>query len=141
MNRQDRTPKRQTPRRRSSSKARIGSGDALGAPRERASDYDNSEPAALGSVLSKLFAMRGFGRVQADRQLQQAWEQVAGRELAKQTRLCGLKNGVLQVHVSSSPLLSELAAFRKTELLDRIKNEFSQLRIRDLKFRLQSDLH
>jgi hypothetical protein len=103
-------------------------------------DDDSSEPAALGAVLSKLFAMRGFGRVQADRQLQQVWEQVAGLEVASQTRICGLKNGVLQVNVSNSPLLSELASFRKRELLDRIKNEFVQLRVRDLKFRLQGDL-
>lgn len=109
-------------------------------PRERSRPYDTTEPDTLGSVISKLFAARGFGRVQADRQLHAAWKQTAGEDVARQTRVLGLKNGVLQIGVSNSALLSELASFRKQELLEQMKTDHAQLRLRDLKFKLRGDL-
>lgn len=104
---------------------------------ERTRPYDTSEPNPLGSVLSQLFALRGFGRPQANQQLHQLWRSVCGCELQQQTRVLGLKNGVLQIGVSNSALLSELTSFRKAELLERLQADHAELRVRDLKFRLR----
>jgi len=109
-------------------------------PRERSRPYDTTEPDALGAVISKLFAIRGYGRVQADRQLHLAWKQIAGEEVARQTRVLGLKNSILQIGVSNGALLNELASFQKQELLQKFKEEFPQLRIRNFKFKLRGDL-
>ena len=107
----------------------------------RAEPSSNKEPDQLGDVLSHLFALRGYGRVQADRQLHEAWRNVAGTPLDQQTRVLGLKRGVLQIGVSNSALLSELASFRKAELLLQFKTDYPQLRVRDLKFRHRGDLN
>jgi len=98
------------------------------------------EPHALGDVLSQLFALRGYGRPRGDRQLQEIWRETAGDVIARQTRVSGVKNGVLQVGVGSSALLSELAAFHKYSLLERLQREQPNLKLRDIKFRLRGDL-
>jgi hypothetical protein len=91
-------------------------------------------------VISKLFAARGYGRPQADRQLHDLWKRAAGEEIARSTRVLGLKNAVLQIGVANSALLSELASFRKQELLARLKEQDKQLKLRDMKFQLRGDL-
>jgi hypothetical protein len=88
--------------------------------------------------LSQLFAARGYGRVQADRQLRTVWQQVAGDEIAGQTRVGGIKGGVLHVGVANSALLGELVSFLKAELLRKMNAEHAELRVRDIKFRLES---
>ena len=96
------------------------------------------QPQPLGDVLSQLFALRGYGRSQATRQLQDVWKLVAGDVIARQTKVQGIKNGCLQVAVTNSGMLQELEGFHKWSLLERLTSEHSDLHIRDLKFRLQS---
>ena len=105
---------------------------------ESSSRRRNGQPQQLGDVLSQLFALRGYDRPQAGRQLQEIWTQIAGDAIASQTKVQGVKNGVLQVSVTSSGMLQELDGFHKCSLLERLTTEHSDLRIRDLKFRLNS---
>lgn len=107
-------------------------------PRPQKSSASAHDPVALGDVLSQLFATRGYGRIQGDRQVRQIWQEIVGEETGGQTRVTGVKNGVLNVGVANSPLLSELAGFRKSEILARLKSEHADLRIRDIKFRLET---
>jgi hypothetical protein len=95
---------------------------------------DASDPERLSDVLGRLFAARGYGRLQADSELQELWKSVAGHQVAAETRVLGLKNGVLSIGVNSSPLLSELSAFHKEHLLIALQQRRGQA-IRDLRFR------
>ena len=101
------------------------------------------EPAPLGKILSQLFALRGYGRVRGDQQLNEAWQKTLATlgepDWHAHTRVLYLRNGTLHIGVSSSALLSELAAFHKSRLLQSLRGNFAQLRLRDLKFRLTSD--
>ncbi|HTI51558.1 MAG TPA: DUF721 domain-containing protein [Planctomycetaceae bacterium] len=97
-------------------------------------------PRSLSQALSNLIAARGYARVQGDAQLQSAWVSVAGVAIARQTRAVAIKRGVLQVSVGSAPLLSELAGFYRVAFLEKLREQHSHLKIRDLKFRLDSDL-
>ena len=65
----------------------------------------------LGDVLSQVIAMRGIGRIRGDRQLADAWKSVAG---------------------------PEVAAGSRPTILARLKAEHPALKVRDLKFKLQS---
>ena len=109
-------------------------------PNQRDRPYDTSEPDGLGAVLSRLFAARGYGRVQADRQLHKIWKDVAGESLCSLTRVLSYRNGTLQIAVANSALMSELASFRKQELLEQIQSQYPSLKLRDIKFKLRSDL-
>jgi len=98
-----------------------------------------SEPQHLSGALAELIAMRGIARVQGSSQVATVWREVAGDAIAKQTRILGIKRGVLQVAVANSPLLAELASFHRSALLEKLKREHADLKIRDIKFRLSGD--
>ncbi len=83
-------------------------------------------------------AMRGIGRIRGDRQLLEGWQATAGPEIAAGSRPTILKNGVLQILVTSSTLLGELVSFHKADLLAKLQAEQPHWKVRDLKFRLQS---
>ena len=97
------------------------------------------EPQQLGKVLSELIALKGLARVQGTQQLQQAWKLAAGDDVAKNSKVIGLSRGVLQIGVSNTGLLSELASFHKQTLLTTLQQQQSQLKIKDLKFRLKTE--
>ncbi len=107
-------------------------------PKSRSNVTAAGDPVPLGDALSQLFAARGYGRVQSDRQLRDVWRQVAGDETADQTRVKGIKGGVLQVGVANSALLGDLVSFGKPDILKRLKSQHPDLRVRDIKFRLES---
>ncbi|WP_437191516.1 DUF721 domain-containing protein [Planctomicrobium sp. SH527] len=109
-------------------------------PGERDRPYDTSEPESLGSVLSSLFALRGYGRSQGDKQLQDQWKKIVDAEIASKTKVLSLRAGILQIGVANSSLLSELASFHKLELLDRIRESGEFGRIKDLRFKLRRDI-
>lgn len=105
---------------------------------ESTSKCRSAEPQVLGDVLSQLFTLRGYDRVQTSRQLQNVWREIAGESLASRTTAQGIKNGVLQVAVNNSATLQELESFHKHSLCDRLANEHGDLFITDIKFRLNA---
>ena len=104
------------------------------------SGQGNAEPQSLGKVLSELIALKGLARVQGTQQLQQAWRSVAGNEITNNSAVIGLSRGVLQIGVSNTGLLSELASFHKHTLLENLQQQQPQLKIKELKFRLKTDV-
>ncbi|HEY0984088.1 MULTISPECIES: DUF721 domain-containing protein [unclassified Schlesneria] len=94
------------------------------------------DPLPLSIALSELIALRGFARVRSENELEAAWKQVAGPDLAAQTRPAKLSRGTLTVAVDNAPLLSELASFQGPELLQLIRQRYPHLNIRTLKFKL-----
>ncbi|QDU78302.1 hypothetical protein Pla110_00030 [Polystyrenella longa] len=99
-----------------------------------------SGPQSLSKVLNDLFALKGYARIQGNELLHKHWKEIAGEPLASQTRVLGIKRGVLQIGVSNAPLLSELVAFRLPQLLKQLQEEASELKVRDLKFILRGDI-
>jgi hypothetical protein len=96
------------------------------------------EPQRLSSALSELIAMRGYARVRGDAQLQSAWADTAGLAIARQTRAVAIRRGILHVAVDHAPLLSELAGYYRQSLLEKLRKKHADLKIRDLKFKLDS---
>ena len=96
------------------------------------------QPPHLSKAVSELFALRGWARKQGDAQLDAIWRDVAGSVVASQTKVQRIKRGVMQVNVSNSTLLSELALFHKCSLLKGLQESHPGLNVHDLKFRLQS---
>ena len=93
-------------------------------------------PKTLGDILGELFATRGYGRLRAVTELEVAWNAAVGEPACQQTRLGGVRRGVLNVTVSHSILLEELAAFRKPQLLEALRRDVPAAVIHDIKFRV-----
>lgn len=88
---------------------------------------DGRGPAPLGTALSE--ALRQLGLVQ---RLQQArvvldWPDTVGREIARHTRACSLRRGVLSVQVRTPAWAAQLAFF-KADLIARL-NQRAQAQI------------
>jgi hypothetical protein len=94
------------------------------------------DPLPLSVALSELIALRGFARVRGDNELEAAWKTVAGPEIAAQTRPLLVSRGVLSISVENAPLLSELASFEGPQLLQKLKQQYPHLKIKNLKFKL-----
>lgn len=99
-----------------------------------------AEPQHVGKVLSELIAIKGLARVHGTEQLQQAWRAVAGDDIGCKSRVIELTRGVLNIGVSNSAVLNELAGFHKQALLEQLQQQFSHLKIREIKFRLKTEL-
>jgi len=99
-----------------------------------------SEPEHLSRALSDLIALRGLAGVRGQAQLNADWKEVAGETFAAQTKVLGMKRGVLNIGVSNSALLSELASFHKMTLVENLRERRPDLRLRDVKFRLNGQL-
>ena len=80
-------------------------------------------PRALSDILGELFTVRGYGRLRARQDLEDAWNKAVGEPYWRQTRLGEVRRGVLNVTVAHSMLLEELSAFRKSSLLRALRSD------------------
>ena len=92
-------------------------------------------PENLSDVLARLFTARGWGRKSVRVRLETAWAEAVGPQFAPETRVGGLRRGVLEVEVKSGVLLQEMAQFHKRKLLAALRQKLPATTITDLKFR------
>lgn len=93
------------------------------------------EPKKISNVLSQLLAQRGYARVQAAAQFDQAWCSAAGERYASQTRCGTVRRGVLEVFAANSAVVQELS-FMKAGLLQKLASLVPEQKIKDLKFKV-----
>jgi predicted nucleic acid-binding Zn ribbon protein len=101
----------------------------------RKKTFEPKGPEAIGEILSRVFTARGWGRKQDRLRLERAWAEAVGPEFAPQTRLNGLRRGVLEVEVTGAVLMQELAHYHKRKLLERLRERLPGTTLTDLRFR------
>jgi len=75
----------------------------------------------IGDLLKRYLKRHGIERLLRFRGIYEFWCKAVGEELARQTRVVALRKNVLTIEVDSSPLLAELAGYRKQELLEALR--------------------
>lgn len=95
-------------------------------------------PKPLSDALAELIQQRGYARAGSDRQLKEAWSKAVPEELRSFTNPLKVTRGVLQVGVTNPVALSELASFHKAGIVAKLMSDAGHLRIRDIKFKLDS---
>lgn len=93
-------------------------------------------PKPVADILGDLFAARGLARVRATGELEAAWADAVGEPGRGQTRVDGLRRGVLSVTVAHPTLLAELASFQKPTLLAALRRSMGGTPIHDIRFRV-----
>ena len=95
----------------------------------------NKGPEKIADVLGRLFTSRGWGRKNDRLRLEAAWAAAAGDDQLKDTRVLGMKRGVLEVEVRNAVLMAELTQFHKRGLLAKLRKALPGVTLTDLKFR------
>src|SRR3954453_12908298 len=95
-------------------------------------------PMPLAEILGELFAARGFGRLRALKELEDAWDAAVGEPGCRQTKVGEVRRGVLNVTVAHPTLLEELSAFQKPALLAALRRDAPGTVIHDIRFRVGS---
>lgn len=93
-----------------------------------------AKPEAIGDILSQVISRRGIGRVKATAALNDLWQEVVGEDFASFSRAGSLRRGTLEVLVSHSAIMQELA-FRQHELLAQLNRKAPEHNISKLRFR------
>jgi len=96
---------------------------------------DRKGPENIGDILGRLFITRGWGRKNDRMKLEGAWAEAAGAQLLKDTRVCVVRRGVLEVEVKTAVLMQELTQFHKRSLLGKLRKLVPSLTLTDLKFK------
>ena len=96
----------------------------------------SGDPVPLGVAVSKLMALRGYGRTRGGRQLEEMWRESAGEQISSKTKVLAVSNGVLKIGVGNAALLGELVSFHRESLLAAVRRHEYGTEIRELKFRL-----
>jgi predicted nucleic acid-binding Zn ribbon protein len=92
-------------------------------------------PKRISYVVNELIARRGYLRLGASAELEQAWQEAVGDKLAGETRPGNIRRGVLEVYVRNSGVMQELT-FQKMRVLKRLVEQMPQQKIRSLRFRV-----
>src|SRR5579864_5558969 len=93
-------------------------------------------PTPLSEILGELFAARGYGRLRASNELEEAWNAAVGESVSRLTRVGAVRRGVLNVTVAHPTLLEELSAFQKQTLLATLRQNAPGTLIHDIRFRV-----
>ena len=93
------------------------------------------KPKRIADVLSRLVAKKGYGRLQATTQFQQAWVEAVGPKLAQLSKPGRLQRGTLEVTVRNSTVSQELQ-FNKQQLLVKLQASVTDCSIQDIRFRV-----
>jgi predicted nucleic acid-binding Zn ribbon protein len=93
-------------------------------------------PKPVGEILGTLFAARGLSRLRSAGELEEAWNAAVGEPACRQTRLGGIKRGVLSVAVAHPALLEDLSSYRKPALLAELRRQLPDVPIHDIRFRV-----
>jgi hypothetical protein len=101
-------------------------------------DARPSGPVSIGRLMSRLMARTGYDRELAASGLAAAWEAAAPPALRGASRPGLVRRGVLEVFVSHSAHVQELA-FQKREVLARLAELAPAAGITDIRCRLMAD--
>lgn len=94
-----------------------------------------SGPKRLGDLLGAVLARSGYGSVTLRLELERAWAEAAGPEVARHARVGSERNGNLEILVDNAALLQELEGFRKEELLEAVGRSLPGRGLKSLRFR------
>ena len=84
--------------------------------------------------------LKGVADAGGNDRLAKAWRAAAGDRVADRTRVVGVRHGTLHVGVQNSALLGELASFHQARLLEAMRAELPESRLKGLKFKLNGEL-
>ena len=120
---------------------RGGNGKGRGAGRAREGPRGEAPPRSAGDAVPIGDLVRNLLRSPAHRQRKRLYEEIGPLlrerlgDLADDVKPLSLRSGTLTLGVESAPLLHEIAAFRRDDLLAFLKARLGPEKVRDIRLR------
>jgi len=93
-------------------------------------------PEKVSDVLTRMLKTTALGHDFEHIEIYSNWRSAVGNEIARHTRIAGLKGNKLLVEVDSSPWLYELRCFRKKQLIEQLGKSLKKTKILDIEFKI-----
>ena len=95
-------------------------------------------PETLEAILSRWLKKNQINATLGREQIDRRWEDTVGMEIAEKTRVVDLRGGTLVVEVDSAPLLGELSAYYREEIIQTLRQGDDFPNLREIRFRAAS---
>jgi len=105
----------------------------MGERKNTPSGRSTLEKDSLGAALKTFLRSSGLSAIVKYPQLANAWQRVAGPDLASRARFMGFRNGVMEIAVDSSALMTEIE-FDRRDMLRSLQREVQKPFIAKLSF-------
>ena len=92
-------------------------------------------PKKVSEMLAVLMARRGYAQIETTEAVANAWRDIVGVAVAKDSIPGNIFRGVLEITVRNSVLLQELT-FQKKQLTKKLLTALPDHKIKDLKFKI-----
>lgn len=92
-------------------------------------------PETLEAILRRWLKKNEINATPGREQIDRRWEDTVGMEIAEKTRVVDLRGGTLVVEVDSAPLLGELSAYYREEIIESLRQGDDFPNLRDIRFR------
>ena len=92
------------------------------------------KPKPIKEVLSDFLEGGNFKEINDTINLNVAWANIVGKTISQNTEIKSIKNGKITIK-TSSPIWRNELIFQKEDLLDRLKKEQPETKIKEIEFR------
>lgn len=92
-------------------------------------------PKRPADILGHLMARKGYNQTETANELEITWNEIVGSKWKSQTKVGTIRQGVLEVLVSSSVVNQQLG-FKKKQLLSELQTRLPKNNLKDLRFKL-----
>lgn len=94
---------------------------------------------AVSHVVEGVLRSWGLESRLREQEIAECWRDIVGPQIAAHTHPGKLEDQVLTVYVSHPVWLFELERWHKETILERLRQRFASLHVRDLRFRISPD--
>ena len=103
--------------------------------RGRSNEAGGKGPEVLEDILRRWLKENSLDTTLGRAQLENCWKDTVGEEVADRTRIVDLRGGTLVVEVDSAPLLGELSAYYREEIMSSLRQSEGFPNFQNIRFR------
>ncbi|HBO51422.1 MAG TPA: hypothetical protein DD471_05505 [Planctomycetes bacterium] len=103
--------------------------------KSRSSEAGGKGPEVLEDILRRWLKENSLDTTLGRAQLETCWKDTVGDEVADRTRIVDLRGGTLVVEVDSAPLLGELSAYYREEIMSSLRQSEGFPNFQNIRFR------
>ena len=101
----------------------------------RSNEAGGKGPEVLEDILRRWLKENSLDTTLGRAQLEKCWKDTVGDEVAERTRIVDLRGGTLVVEVDSAPLLGELSAYYREEIMSSLRQSEGFPNFQNIRFR------